>query len=48
MIFVKTSERSQDEEVRELYDDVQSESEAVLGKLECLMDRGVSQELMVR
>ena len=44
---MKTSERLQEKEVRELYD-VQSERDVVLGTLKCLMDREVSQKLMVR
>lgn len=48
MILRKMSERPQDKEVREMLIEVQSESKGVLGGLKCLMDREVSQELMVR
>lgn len=48
MILRKMSERLQDKELREMLNEVQSESKGVLGTLKCLMDREVSQELMVR
>ena len=48
MILGKMSERLQDKEVRGMLNEVQSESKGVLGTLKCLMDREVSQELMVR